>query len=179
MAKVEKGAKKAPVNKTPELAAAKKNLEDYLKKHKLDPTKDYSKDKKHGKNITELLSKLNKERDKAAAKYPESDPKQMKKIEKIANSKVKHIERELKKDTDTKATRSSAKYDYPLVDGREMTSAEKKKYRAEQRKLTGTKTDKKEKVEKTHKPTKEVKVSTKEVSKKKTISKKSKVQDED
>ena len=179
MAKVEKGAKKAPVNKTPELAAAKKNLEDYLKKHKLDPTKDYSKDKKHGKNITELLSKLNKERDTAAAKYPESDPKQMKQIEKIAKGKVKHMERELKKDTEAKATRVSAKYDYPLIDGREMTSAEKKKYRAEQRKLTGNKTEKKGKVEKITKPSKEEKASTKEVGKKKTISKKSKVQDED
>ena len=31
--------------------------------------------------------------------------------------------------------RVATKYDYPLVDGREMTSAEKKKYRMEQRKL--------------------------------------------
>ena len=91
MAKIEK-AKKATVNKTPELAAAKKNLENYLKENKLDPTKDYSKDKKHGKKVTELLSKLNKERDKAAAKYPESDPKQMKKINIYSKNIVRVID---------------------------------------------------------------------------------------
>ena len=183
MAKVEKKTKKVSVNKTPELAAAKQNLEDYFKKHKLDPTKDYSKDKKHGKAVTELLSKLNKERDKAAAKYPESDPKQMKKINKLANGKVKQIEKELKAENKEAKARVSAKYDYPLVDGREMTSAEKKKYRAEQRKLTNgndkPKADKAKDKAKEAKPTKvksEAKV--KEVGKKKTISKKSKV-DED
>lgn len=182
MAKIEK-AKKATVNKTPELAAAKNNLENYFKENKLDPTKDYSKDKKHGKKVTELLSKLNKERDKAAAKYPESDPKQMKKINKIANLKANLAEKELKAEKASK-TRVSAKYDYPLVDGREMTSAEKKKYRAEQRKLSngGSKPEKKvkesKKVEK-ESVKKDKKVKTKEVGKKKTITKKVKVNDED
>lgn len=181
MAKVEKKTKKVSVNKTPELAAAKQNLEDYFKKHKLDPTKDYSKDKKHGKAVTELLSKLNKERDKAAAKYPESDPKQMKKIEKIANGKVKHLEKELKAEKKEHKARAASKYDYPLVDGREMTSAEKKKYRAEQRKIAGggTKTESKPKAkeDKVKKSKPEAKV--KEVGKKKTIGKKAKVKDED
>ena len=41
--------------------------------------------------------------------------------------------------------RTATKYDYPLIDGREMTSAEKKKYRMEQRKLASGKAPKEEK----------------------------------
>lgn len=186
MAKVEKKdkAKKAQVNKTPELAAAKKNLENYFKENKLDPTKDYSKDKKHGKKVTELLSKLNKERDKAAAKYPESDPKQMKRLGKMANGKVKQLEGQVKKDKAV-ATRTSSKYDYPLVDGREMTSAEKKKYRAEQRRLASGSTSKPSKAadkatdKKPAKSKSKSKEETVAVGKKKTITNKTKVKVED
>lgn len=60
-------------SKTPELTKAKKALDAYLKENKLDPTKDWTKDKKHGKKVTELVNKLNKERDKVAAAYPEAD----------------------------------------------------------------------------------------------------------
>ena len=141
-------------NKTPELAAAKKALEAYLKDHKLDPEKDWSKDKNHGKKVTELINKLNKERDKAAAKFPESDPKTMKHLEKLAKHEIiskekkmkksKHMaeeaaaakaEKSEKKEKKSATAKKSTKYDYPLIDGREMTSAEKKKYRMEQRKL--------------------------------------------
>lgn len=59
-------------SKTPELTKAKKALDAYLKENKLDPTKDWTKDKKHGKKVTELVNKLNKERDKVAAAYPEA-----------------------------------------------------------------------------------------------------------
>lgn len=151
-----------PKNKTPELAAAKKALEDYLKKNHLDPTKDWTKDKVHGNKVTELVFKLNKERDKVAAKYPESDPKTMKKIKKVADKTAKLAEARVKKAKEAEVkkvekssskksdTAKKAKYDYPLVDGREMTSDEKKKYRAEQRKkLNGS--EKKPKVEKTEK----------------------------
>ena len=41
------------------------------------------KDKKHGKKITELLNKLNKERDKVAAQYPEKDLKNEAKLVKM------------------------------------------------------------------------------------------------
>ena len=67
--------KDKPANKTPELSKAKKALDAYLKENNLDPQKDWSKDKKHGKKVTELLNKLNKERDKVAAQYPEKDLK--------------------------------------------------------------------------------------------------------
>lgn len=124
-------------SKTPELTKAKKALDAYLKENKLDPTKDWTKDKKHGKKITELVNKLNKERDKVAAAYPEADQENNKKL-------VKLKEKE-KKEKKGNGGRTATKYDYPLIDGREMTSAEKKKYRMEQRKLASGKAPKEEK----------------------------------
>lgn len=146
MAKKEKDATKKAKNlkqqenKTPELAAAKKAFEQYFKDNNLDPTKDYTKDPKHGKKVTKLLSKLNKERDKVAAQYPESDKGAMEHLKKKAEKKAKNeakvdkLQKELKKEKAAKEPKAT-KYDYPLIDGREMTSAEKKKYRMEQRKL--------------------------------------------
>lgn len=124
-------------SKTPELTKAKKALDAYLKENKLDPTKDWTKDKKHGKKVTELVNKLNKERDKVAAAYPEADQENNKKL-------VKLQEKE-KKEKKGNSGRTATKYDYPLIDGREMTSAEKKKYRMEQRKLASGKAPKEEK----------------------------------
>lgn len=131
-----KKKKDKPVNKTPELSKAKAALEAYLKENDLDPTKDWTKDKKHGKNVTELVNKLNKERDKVAAKYPEGDEANEAKLVKLKekNSKSKAKAKEDKKEPKGSG-RVATKYDYPLIDGREMTSAEKKKYRMEQRKL--------------------------------------------
>ena len=131
-----KKKKDKPVNKTPELSKAKAALEAYLKENDLDPTKDWTKDKKHGKKVTELVNKLNKERDKVAAKYPEGDEPNEAKLVKLKekNSKSKAKAKEDKKEPKGSG-RVVTKYDYPLVDGREMTSAEKKKYRMEQRKL--------------------------------------------
>lgn len=131
-----KKKKDKPVNKTPELSKAKAALETYLKENNLDPTKDWTKDKKHGKKVTELVNKLNKERDKVAAKYPEGDEANEAKLVKLKekNSKSKAKAKEDKKEPKGSG-RVATKYDYPLIDGREMTSAEKKKYRMEQRKL--------------------------------------------
>lgn len=151
MAKKEKKA--VPESKTPELTNAKKALDNYLKEHDLDPTKDWTKDKKHGKKLTELINKLNKERDKVAAKFPETDLKNEKKLaimkkkgtefwiqKKEAKKKAKEEAKKEKvekgnKEPKEKKGRSVTKYDYPLIDGREMSSDEKKKYRMEQRKL--------------------------------------------
>lgn len=144
---MKKDKKKAkPVNKTPELSKAKKALDDYLKENKLDPTKDWSKDKKHGKKITELLNKLNKERDKVAAQYPEKDLKNEAKLVKM--KKAKEDEKASKKKEKKESTSRVTKYDYPLIDGREMTSDEKKKYRMEQRRLAAGKAPKEEKPKK-------------------------------
>lgn len=138
MAKKDKKSK--PESKTPELTKAKKALDAYLKENKLDPTKDWTKDKKHGKKITELVNKLNKERDKVAAAYPEKDADNNKKLVKLKEKGKKEEKKEKKS-----AGRTATKYDYPLIDGREMTSAEKKKYRMEQRKLASGNAPKEEK----------------------------------
>ena len=76
-------------SKTPELTKAKKALDAYLKENKLDPTKDWTKDKKHGKKVTELVNKLNKERDKVAAAYPEADQENNKKLVKLQEKEKK------------------------------------------------------------------------------------------
>ena len=138
--------KDKPVNKTPELSKAKKALDAYLKENNLDPTKDWSKDKKHGKKVTELLNKLNKERDKVAAQYPEKDLKNEAKLVKM--KKAKEDEKASKKKEKKESTSRVTKYDYPLIDGREMTSDEKKKYRMEQRRLAAGKAPKEEKPKK-------------------------------
>lgn len=141
--------KSKPESKTPELTKAKKALDAYLKENKLDPTKDWTKDKKHGKKVTELVNKLNKERDKVAAAYPEKDADNNKKLVKLKEKKDKEKsgKKEDKKEKKEKksAGRTATKYDYPLIDGREMTSAEKKKYRMEQRKLASGNAPKEEK----------------------------------
>lgn len=137
--KTEKKSK--PESKTPELTKAKKALDAYLKENKLDPTKDWTKDKKHGKKVTELVNKLNKERDKVAAAYPEADQENNKKLVKLQEKAEKKAAKE-KKEKKGNGGRTATKYDYPLIDGREMTSDEKKKYRMEQRKLASGKAPK-------------------------------------
>lgn len=144
--KKDKKKDKPVVNKTPELSKAKKALDAYLKENNLDPTKDWSKDKKHGKKVTELLNKLNKERDKVAAQYPEKDLKNEAKLVKM--KKAKEDEKASKKKEKKESTSRVTKYDYPLIDGREMTSDEKKKYRMEQRRLAAGKAPKEEKPKK-------------------------------
>ena len=139
-------------SKTPELTKAKKALDAYLKENKLDPTKDWTKDKKHGKKVTELVNKLNKERDKVAAAYPEADQENNKKLVKLKEKEKKEkAEKEAAKEKKEKkgnGGRTATKYDYPLIDGREMTSDEKKKYRMEQRRLAAGKAPKEEKPKK-------------------------------
>ena len=148
-------------SKTPELTKAKKALDAYLKENKLDPTKDWTKDKKHGKKVTELVNKLNKERDKVAAAYPEADQENNKKLvklqEKEKKEKAEKKAAKEKKEKKGNGGRTATKYDYPLIDGREMTSAEKKKYRMEQRKLASGKAPKEEKETKKKKEEKETK----------------------
>lgn len=172
MTKKVKPAKKAkkPANKTPEITKAAKALENYLKENNLDPAKDWSKDKTHGKAVKELMAKLNKERDKVAAQYPEKDTANQKKL-----VKMKKASEDEKK---ASSGRTATKYDYPLVDGREMTSEEKKKYRMAQRKLAAGKTPKESKPkEEPKKESKKDKPSKKD--KKAKDSKKKKAKDED
>lgn len=146
--------------KTAALLQAKNALKDYLKKHNLNPMKDWRKDKVHGKEVTRLVTRLNLERDKVLDNYPYNDISNETKLVKMkdkkqkaekeakkANKAAKEVAakaatqeapaKEAKKEKKDKAPKASVpgKYDYPLIDGREMTAAEKKKYRAEQRRL--------------------------------------------
>jgi hypothetical protein len=163
-------------NYTPELSKTKKELFDYMKKHNLSFLKDYSKDPIHGKTIRLLLLKINKERDKIQFEYPLNDlgksrknyltikikksiMKKMKK-EKLEEAKTAKSLKEKSKKTvkasevkgKEKETKKSdpkrCKYDYPLIDGREMNSAEKKKYRMEMRKKNQAPKDKEDKPKK-------------------------------
>lgn len=108
--KVKKPSNKAEEKfdaKAKEAKKANKALEAYLKENNLDPSKDWSKDKKHGKKIKELLA-----------------------VSKVKTEKADESLKEVKK---AKKAGSTMKYDYPLIDGREMTSEEKKKYRVKMR----------------------------------------------
>ena len=62
----------------------------------------------------------------------------------IRPQKAKKKEKKEKKESAGRVT----KYDYPLIEGREMTSDEKKKYRMEQRRLAAGKAPKEEKPKK-------------------------------
>lgn len=151
--------KKREYKYSPELRKAKNELFKYMEENNLSFDKDYSKDPIHGRKIGLLLLKLNKERDKILDQYPLSDIKNrlkllttktrriiMKKVKKAEGKETTSKKKDLKKIKENvekkkaaekkKAPRKVAtKYDYPLVDGKEMTAAEKKKYRMEQRKL--------------------------------------------
>lgn len=128
--KIKTKSKLPKVDKTIHEAAkkAQSKLEAYFKENKLDPTKDWTKDKKHGKKVRELVQEVNLVSDK---------------IKKNAPEEIHHKKSEDKKE---KKPRESApvKYDYPKIDGREMTSEEKKKYRSKMRKGETTGSGKKE-----------------------------------
>lgn len=110
-------------------------LEAYLKKNKLDPSKDWSKDKKHGTKVKELVLAVSIARDK---------------IKEAAPAEIHHKKSEDKKKETKKggSSRGSSKYDYPLVNGKEMTSEQKKKYRSEMRKKATGSEKKKDVVDK-------------------------------
>lgn len=122
---------KIPVPENQEALAkvkeVKKEMEAYYKKNKLDPTKDYTKDKKHGAIISKWIQILEVNRKKVKDSTPQE----------IHHKKSEDKNRRPKPEKAVKVAkdgRKVAKYDYPLVDGREMTQEEKKKYRIKMRK---------------------------------------------
>ena len=145
------------VNFKEALNKAKRELHKYYRENHLDPAKDYSKDPIHGDMVTNLILRLNKERDKLERKFPiikiksnlkfvrvmAKNAKEAKASKKEKKANIAEVEaKKVKKEKDSKAkkekkesTKKTSKYDYPLIDGREMNSIEKKKYRMEQRKL--------------------------------------------
>lgn len=183
--------------KTTALLQAKNALKDYLKRHNLNPMKDWRKDKVHGKEVTRLVTRLNLERDKVLDNYPYNDihnetklvkmkekkqkaEKEAKKAKKAAKEATAKVAKTSKKEKTEKAA-TPTKYNYPLIDGREMTADEKKKYRAEQRRLAnkGEAKPKKEKGAKAAKVKQAVPEKPLKEKKAKKDKKKSKAKDED
>lgn len=191
--------------KTTALLQAKNALKDYLKRHNLNPMKDWRKDKVHGKEVIRLVTRLNLERDKVLDNYPYNDihnetklvkmkekkqkaEKEAKKAKKAAKEATAKVAKAPKKEKTEKAPKEKkakaatpAKYNYPLIDGREMTADEKKKYRAEQRRLAnkGEAKPKKEKEAKAAKAKQAVPEKPLKEKKAKKDKKKSKAKDED
>lgn len=165
-------------DKTPEMTKALNRLRSFLKENNLDPTVNWEKHPKYGKEYTKLINLVNLERDKLTLIYPTRDLKNEVKLSNFKNMKKNKKsaaeepvkEKKLKKTEKVEkktARKVATKYDYPLIDGREMTSDEKKKYRMEQRKLAAGKTPKpkKEEEKKEKKAKKEEKVVKKDTGK--------------
>lgn len=138
---------------------AKKKLKKYFKENKLDPNKDYTKDKEHGTNIKKYMKTIEAGRiqlGEVLSKDPKSKTK-LKDRKDLREEDPTKPKKESKKKTVTRAV----KYDYPKVtDGkgkeREMTPQEKKKYRAEMRKQSDEPTDKKKSGKEKEKKSKEI-----------------------
>lgn len=155
--------------KTEALINAKNALKAYLQKNRLSPLIDWRKDKIHGKEVTRLVNRLNLERDKVLDNYPYNDIKNETKTIVMSKDKKKVLKKKVAATAPEAAPKKEAKkevkeapkkavtskYDYPLVDGREMTKEEKKKYRAEQRKAANGGAPKEKKEAKKEKPAKE------------------------
>lgn len=107
---------------------ARKELSDYLIANKLDPMEDWDDHPIHG-FVTKKLNRIilfNEQKAKLMAKKEKDEKKKLKKMTKpeILPKKVKEV-----------PTKQPRVYEYPQVDGRDMTSAEKKKYRQKMRVL--------------------------------------------
>ena len=137
----------------------KETLQNYLQENDLDPRKDWTKDPLHGDKVRALIraAKISSE------KLVETTPKEF-----FSRKRRTPEEREQgikdKKVKEDSPKRGSS-YDYPLVNGVEMTSEEKRKYRIAQRKLKSKASPKKEK----EAPVKEEKAPKKIIKKKEVI----------
>nr|DAW38458.1 MAG TPA: hypothetical protein [Caudoviricetes sp.] len=145
---------------------------------KIYPQLDIKNQTKHLKAIMAKKEKkaaikaAEKELKKASLTKKESKKKPVKEAKDISSKKAKTKEAKEKKERKPRVL----KYDYPLVNGKEMSPDQKKKYRIEQRKLAqGENPEKESKVSKKTKeaPVKETK-KVKKVSKEAKVEKKSK-----
>lgn len=122
MAKVKTNSTKKETLK--ESAAASNELAAYLKKHKLDPDKDWTKDPVHGKKVKKLVKLVQLGQEKEATM-----PKKLKKPE-VHPKKEK--------------VRETLSYDYPEVDGKPMSKELRKRFRTKMRSLLKANMDPKE-----------------------------------
>lgn len=106
---------------------AQKAMLAYMEENNLDPNKDWTKHKKHGKKIQEWIDIINLGNKKA---------REINEKKAIENGKKnKKPEAHPKKE---KVTTTLNIYDYPKVDGKDMTPDQKKKYRQKMRTLLKT-----------------------------------------
>lgn len=158
---------------------ARRLLLAFINANNLDPEKDYSKHPKYGKEYKRLMLTFQIERDKVLIDYPNKDIKNRKKYYKMKKDKKKKAaaaEKTVKVEKVAKVKKAkverTCKYNYPKIDGREMTSDEKKKYRAEQRKAAnGSSKPKSEKKAKDEKKPKKSDKKDKKVDTKKKVKK--------
>jgi hypothetical protein len=108
---------------------AQKEMLAYMEENNLDPKKDWTGHKKHGKKIQAWIDVINLGNKKARELNEE------KAIEKSEKKKNKKPEAHPKKE---EVTSTPNAYDYPTVDGKEMTLDQKKKYRQKMRTLLKT-----------------------------------------
>ena len=106
---------------------AQKEMLAYMEENDLDPKKDWTGHKKHGKKIQAWIDIINLGNKKARAATEEKAIEKAKKNQKPEA----HPKKE-------KVTSTPNAYDYPTVDGKEMTSDQKKKYRQKMRTLLKT-----------------------------------------
>lgn len=106
-----------------ELMEATKKLNSYYKENGLDPEKDYSKDKKHGKAVSKLQKKIKTAKMKIDAGIADEHAEKAKRKPDVKPEKVKTIKKQ------------PSSYDYPDIDGKPMTPDLKKRYRSKMRAL--------------------------------------------
>ena len=137
----------------------KETLQNYLQENDLDPRKDWTKDPIHGDKVRALIraAKISSE------KLVETTPKEFFSRKRRTSEEREQGIKDKKVKGDSPKRGSS--YDYPLVNGVEMTSEEKRKYRIAQRKLKSKASPKKEK----DAPVKEEKAPKKIIKKKEVI----------
>ena len=117
---------------------AQREMLAYMEENNLDPKKDWTDHKKHGKKIQAWVDIINLGNKKARELNEE------KAIERSEKRKSKKPNVHPKKE---KITNTPNIYDYPTVDGKEMTSDQKKKYRQKMRTLLKTMSKEKAEVE--------------------------------
>ena len=137
----------------------KETLQNYLQENDLDPRKDWTKDPIHGDKVRALIraAKISSE------KLVETTPREFFSRKRRTSEEREQGIKDKKVKEDSQKRGSS--YDYPLVNGVEMTSEEKRKYRIAQRKLKSKASPKKEK----EAPVKEEKAPKKIIKKKEVI----------
>lgn len=106
-----------------DLTEATKKLNDYYKKHGLDPEKDYTKDKKHGEMVTKLKKRIKTATMKINAGIADEQAAKAKRKPDVKPEKVKTVKKQ------------PSSYDYPDIDGKPMTPDLKKRYRSKMRAL--------------------------------------------